>query len=100
MNYCLTMEQTRRIAVWFDADSDEEAEKKAREIYHNTFINLNHGTKTARFPMTGVGSLALLMKVFVLGTRLPMLRVRRWKNIFIVKDCLSLTAIRSAHLPA
>lgn len=29
-----------------------------------------------------------------------MLRVRRWKNIFIVKDCLSLTAIRSAHLPA
>ena len=35
MNYCLTMEQTRRIAVWFDADSDEEAEKKAREIYHN-----------------------------------------------------------------
>lgn len=31
MNYCLTMEQTRRIAVWFDADSDEEAEKKARE---------------------------------------------------------------------
>ena len=36
MNYCLTMEQTRRIAVWFDADSDEEAEKKAREIYHNT----------------------------------------------------------------
>ena len=27
MNYCLTMEQTRRIAVWFDADSDEEAEK-------------------------------------------------------------------------
>ena len=36
MNYCLTMEQTRRIAVWFDADSDEEAEKKAQEIYHNT----------------------------------------------------------------
>ena len=36
MNYCLTMEQTRRIAVWFDADSDVEAEKKAREIYHNT----------------------------------------------------------------
>ena len=23
MNYCLTMEQTRRIAVWFDADSFE-----------------------------------------------------------------------------
>ena len=22
--------------MWFDADSDEEAEKKAREIYHNT----------------------------------------------------------------
>ena len=36
MNYCLTMEQTRRIAVWFDANSDEEAEKKAQEIYHNT----------------------------------------------------------------
>lgn len=36
MNYCLTMEQTRRIAVWFDADSDEDAEKKAQEIYHNT----------------------------------------------------------------
>lgn len=36
MNYCLTMEQTRRIAVWFDADSDEEAEKTAQEIYHNT----------------------------------------------------------------
>ena len=50
--------------------------------------------------MTGVGSSALLMKVFVLGTRSPMLRARRWKNIFIVKDCLSLTAIRSAHLPA
>ena len=36
MNYCLTREQTRRIAVWFDADSDEDAEKKAQEIYHNT----------------------------------------------------------------
>ena len=22
--------------MWFDADSDEEAEKKAQEIYHNT----------------------------------------------------------------
>ena len=35
MNYCLTMEQTRRIAVWFDADSDEEAEKKARAGYEH-----------------------------------------------------------------
>lgn len=34
--YCITMEQTRRIAVWFNADSDETAEEKALEIYHNT----------------------------------------------------------------
>ena len=27
MNYCLTMEQTRRIAVWFDADSDDTPSK-------------------------------------------------------------------------
>lgn len=26
----------RRIAVWFNADSDEAAEEKALEIYHNT----------------------------------------------------------------
>ena len=36
MEYCITMEQTRRIAVWFNADSDEAAEEKALEIYHNT----------------------------------------------------------------
>ena len=56
MNYCLTMEQTRRIAVWFDADSDEEAEKKAREIYHNTpSKTLRRGMtrETARF-LTGI----------------------------------------------
>ena len=34
MEYCITMEQTRRIAVWFNADSDEAAEEKALEIYH------------------------------------------------------------------
>lgn len=28
MEYCITMEQTRRIAVWFNADSDEAAEEK------------------------------------------------------------------------
>ena len=55
MNYCLTMEQTRRIAVWFDADSDEEAEKKAREIYHNTPSNDFEAMtrETARF-LTGI----------------------------------------------
>ena len=29
MEYCITMEQTRRIAVWFNADSDETAEEKS-----------------------------------------------------------------------
>lgn len=32
MNYCITMEQTRRIAVFFEADSDEESEEKAAQI--------------------------------------------------------------------
>ena len=57
MNYCLTMEQTRRIAVWFDADSDEEAEKTAQEIYHNTpskdFEAGGMTRETARF-LTGI----------------------------------------------
>lgn len=32
MNYCITMEQTRRIAVFFEADTDEDAEAKAAQI--------------------------------------------------------------------
>lgn len=32
MKYCITIEETRRIAIWFDADSDERAEEKAAEI--------------------------------------------------------------------
>lgn len=31
--YCITMECTYRRAVWFSADNDDEAEKKAEEIY-------------------------------------------------------------------
>lgn len=35
MRYCITLEQTRRIAVWFDADSDDAAEEKAAKINQN-----------------------------------------------------------------
>lgn len=33
MNYCITMERTLRVAVQFEADSDDEAYEKAKEIY-------------------------------------------------------------------
>ncbi len=36
MEYCVTMERTLRIAVWFDAPDDETAEKKAAEINQAT----------------------------------------------------------------
>ena len=30
--YCITMERTQRVAVWFDAPNDEAAERKAERI--------------------------------------------------------------------
>lgn len=36
MEYCITMERVQRIAVRFNCDSDEEAQKKANEIFDNT----------------------------------------------------------------
>lgn len=36
MKYCVTMERTLRIAVWFDAPDDEAAEEKAAEINRST----------------------------------------------------------------
>ena len=33
MKYCITMERTQRVAVWFDARNDGKAEEKAMEIY-------------------------------------------------------------------
>lgn len=32
MKYCITIEETKRVAIWFDADSDYDAEEKAAEI--------------------------------------------------------------------
>lgn len=36
MRFCITMEQTRRIAVYFDADCNERAEEKAIQINRTT----------------------------------------------------------------
>jgi len=36
MQYCMTMEQTRRIAVFFDSDDDEAAIEKANQILKET----------------------------------------------------------------
>lgn len=36
MRYCITMEETRRIAVYFDADNDKLAEEKAAQINRKT----------------------------------------------------------------
>lgn len=36
MRYCITMEQTRRIAVYFEADCNEDAEEKAIQINRAT----------------------------------------------------------------
>lgn len=36
MRYCITMEQTRRIAVYFDIPNDEDAEEKAAQISRDT----------------------------------------------------------------
>ena len=36
MKYCITMEQTRRIAVYFEADCNEDAEVKAIQINRST----------------------------------------------------------------
>lgn len=35
MEYCVTIEETRRIAIWFEAENDSEAEKKATNIASN-----------------------------------------------------------------
>lgn len=35
MKYCVTFEETRRIAIWFEAENDSEAEKKAINIASN-----------------------------------------------------------------
>lgn len=36
MKYCFTKEQTRRIAVWFDAPTDDDAEIRAKQLFHKT----------------------------------------------------------------
>lgn len=36
MRYCITLEEVRRIAVYFDADNDEDAEEKAAQINQKT----------------------------------------------------------------
>ena len=36
MQYCMTMEQTRRIAVFFDSGDDEAAIEKANQILKET----------------------------------------------------------------
>ena len=35
MKYCVTIEKTKRIAIWFKAENDSEAEKKAITIASN-----------------------------------------------------------------
>lgn len=35
MRYCVTIEKTKRIAIWFDSENDSEAEKKAITIASN-----------------------------------------------------------------
>ena len=35
MRYCVTIEETRRIAIYFEAENDSEAEKKADKIASN-----------------------------------------------------------------
>ena len=35
MKYCVTIEETRRVAIYFEAENDSEAEKKADKIASN-----------------------------------------------------------------
>ena len=35
MRYCVTIEETRRVAIYFEAENDSEAEKKADKIASN-----------------------------------------------------------------
>lgn len=35
MKYCVIIEETKRIAIWFEAENDSEAEKKAINIASN-----------------------------------------------------------------
>lgn len=35
MRYCVTIEKTKRIAIWFEAENDSEAEKKGITIASN-----------------------------------------------------------------
>ena len=39
MRYCVTIEETRRVAVYFEAENDSEAEKKADKIASNITDN-------------------------------------------------------------
>lgn len=34
--YCITMERTQRVAVWFKAPNDEKAEEEADRIFDST----------------------------------------------------------------
>lgn len=44
MKYCVIMECTLRIAVWFDAPDDEAAEEKAAKINQSTDLkDFEHG---------------------------------------------------------
>ena len=39
MKYCVTIEETRRVAIYFEAENDSEAEKKADKIASNITDN-------------------------------------------------------------
>ena len=39
MRYCVTIEETRRVAIYFEAENDSEAEKKADKIASNITDN-------------------------------------------------------------
>ena len=50
MQYCMTMEQTRRIAVFFDSDDDEAAIEKANQILKETPSEVKSRDKGAAKP--------------------------------------------------
>lgn len=68
--------------------------------YLRTVKGLSNRSVNAKLASLHSFNLYLISAGYKTEMVLTMLRARRWKNIFIVKDCLSLTAIRSAHLPA
>lgn len=48
MQYCITMERVQRVAVWYEANSDDEAITQGESIFHK-HVDENKGSSWRHF---------------------------------------------------